>query len=493
MSAAADNSSTRLPTSLRLKVAVGVALPVLVILTGLSLLSYWRANSLMEEQIGAGVEELGQVTLGSLRHAMVRNEPARLLEILADVRQSQNVQRVEIIGLDGEVAASSDPAMVGQILPQSATGCVDCHRIAPEQRPLTAQLAEEPGVLRVSSPIVNGAECTTCHSSQLNHLGMLLIDISVAGTQSRLLGDLKLNLGVSVLATMIVSLGVFGLTHRLVVGRIERFEPALRKFAAGDFGARLPESSAPADELDHLAGAFNTMAHNLERLTRENEQRSQVRQQAIADERERIARELHDGLAQLLGYVNTKVMAVSLLVKNNQTAAAQDQLEQLGEAARALFTDVREAIVGLKLASQTGEGLGSAIESYVEQFQRWTDLEVLLDIDPQAASIKLPPESELQLIRILQEALSNIRRHADATHVEIDLDMEDGALRLVIADNGQGFDEAGVPSLEPSHFGLGTMRDRAEEIGGRLDLSSHLGQGTEVTVTLNVKSQPEES
>ncbi len=493
MTATADNSPTRLSTSLRLKVAVGVALPVLVILTGLSLLSYWRANVLMEEQIGAGVEELGQVTLGSLRHAMVRNEPARLLEILSDVRQSQNVQRVEIIGLDGEVAASSDPNMVGQILPQSATGCVDCHRIAPDERPLTAQLAQEPGVLRVSSPIVNGPECTECHNSQLDHLGMLLIDITVAGTQSRLLGDLKVNLGVSVLATLFVSLGVFGLTHRLVVGRIERFEPALKKFAAGDFGARLPESSAPADELDHLAGAFNTMARNLERLTLENEQRSQVRQQAIADERERIARELHDGLAQLLGYVNTKVMAVSLLVKNNQSAAAQTQLEQLGEAARALFTDVREAIVGLKLASQTGEGLGSAIESYVEQFQRLTDLDVQVRIDSQAERVKLPPESELQLIRILQEALSNIRQHADANIVEIDLKMDRGDLRLSIADDGQGFDESQVPMLEPSHFGLSTMQERAEEIGGRLDLRSRPGQGTQITVTLDMKSQPEES
>ncbi len=492
MTSIADNSSTKLPTTLRLKVAVGVALPVLVILTGLSLLSYWRANMLMEEQIGAGVEELGQVTLGSLRHAMVRNEPARLLEILSDVRQSQNVQRVEIIGLDGEVAASSDPDMVGMVLPQTATGCVDCHRIAPDQRPLTAQLAQEPGVLRVSSPIVNGPECTPCHGSQLNHLGMLLIDISVASTQSRLLGDLKINLGVSVLATLFVSLGVFGLTHRLVVGRIERFEPALKKFAAGDFSARLPESLAPADELDHLAGAFNTMARNLERLTAENEQRSQVRQQAIADERERIARELHDGLAQLLGYVNTKVMAVSLLVKNNQSAAAQTQLEQLGEAARALFTDVREAIVGLKLASQTGEGLGTAIQTYVEQFQRLTDLDVHVHIDPRSGNVKLPPESELQLIQILQEALSNIRRHADAGSVDIDLAMDDGALRLTIADDGRGFDETKVPMLEPSHFGLSTMQERADEIGGHLDLSSRPGQGTRVTVTLDMKSQPEE-
>jgi signal transduction histidine kinase len=471
---------------------VGVALPVLVILTGLSLLSYWRANMLMEEQIGAGVEELGQVTLGSLRHAMVRNEPARLLEILADVRQSQNVQRVEIIGLDGEVAASSDPKMVGMVLPQTDAGCIDCHRIAPDQRPLTAQLAQEPGVLRVSSPIVNGPECTECHSSQLNHLGMLLIDISVAGTQSRLLGDLKINLGVSVLATLIVSLGVFGLTHRLVVGRIERFEPALQKFAAGDFGARLPEQPAPADELDHLAGAFNTMARNLERLTRENEQKSQVRQQAIAEERERIARELHDGLAQLLGYVNTKVMAVSLLVKNKQSSAAQAQLEQLGEAARALFTDVREAIVGLKLASQTGEGLVAAIESYVEQFRRLTELDVVVHIAPQANQVSLPPEDELQLIRILQEALSNVRRHANATQAVVDLTLNEGNLRLTITDDGRGFDKNRIPSLEPAHFGLGTMQERAEEIGGHLVLSSTPGEGTQVTVTLDLKLQPEE-
>jgi signal transduction histidine kinase len=493
MTSTADSPATRLPSSLRFKVAVGVALPVLVMMAGLSLLSYWRANMLMEEQIGAGVEELGQVTLGSLRHAMVRNEPARLLEILADVRQSQNVQRVDIIGLDGEVAASSDPAMVGLVIPQSDAGCVDCHRLDPSHRPLTSQLAEEPGVLRVSSPILNGPECTPCHSSSLNHLGMLLIDISVAQTQSHLLADLKVNLAASVIATLIVSLAVFGLTHRLVVGRIERFAPTLRKFAAGDFAARLPERAAPADELDHLAGAFNTMARNLEHLTAENEQRSQVRQQAIADERERIARELHDGLAQLLGYVNTKVMAVSLLVKNQQASAAQVQLEQLGEAARALFTDVREAIVGLRLASQTGAGLVSGIESYVEQIQRLTELEVHVSIDPKAADLKLPPESELQLIRILQEALSNTRRHAGAKRADVDLTLEDGSLKMTIKDDGRGFEKDHSAAQSPVHFGLSTMRERAEEIGGKLELTSQPGQGTQVVVTLDLQPQQEES
>lgn len=76
--------------------------------------------------------------------------------------------------------------------------------------------------------------------------------------------------------------------------------------------------------------------------------------------------------------------------------------------------------------------------------------------------------------------------------MEIDLFLENGDLILSIADNGEGFDESKVPMLEPSHFGLGTMRERAEEIGGHLDLSSHMGQGTEVKITIDMTSQPEE-
>jgi signal transduction histidine kinase len=481
----------RLPSSLRLKVALGVALPLLLILTGLSVLSYWRASWLMQEQIGAGAEELGQVTLGSLRHAMVRDDQAVLLEILADLHNIENVQRVEIIGLSGDVAAASDPASVGQTRSQSDIGCSVCHQVPAAQRPLTARLQQAPGVLRVTSPIPNDAECTVCHGTQVTHLGMLLIDISIANTQARLLGDLKLNLGLSVLATMLVSLAVFGLTHRLVVGRIERFEAPLTQLAAGDFNARLPESTGGTDELDRLAKTFNQMAENLLRLTRENELRGQVRQQAITEERERIARELHDGLAQLLGYVNTKVTAVRLLLRNRQSKAAQEQLEQLSEASRALFTDVREAIVGLKLASQSGQGLASAIQDYIDQFRRLADLTVEVHIEAPADAVRMSAETELQLIRILQEALSNARRHASASHALVDLQVCNGSLQMTIEDNGQGFDPACPP--DSVHFGLRNMRDRATDIGGKLDLLSAPGQGTKVVVTVDLDGPPGEA
>ncbi len=430
-----------------MKVALGVALPLLLILIGLSVLSYWRANYLMQEQIGAGVEELGQVTLGSLRHAMVRDDQAVLLEILADVRK-KNVQRVEIIGVNGDVAAASDPGLVGQVRSQSDIGCSVCHQIPAGQRPLTARLQQNPGVLRVTSPIPNEAECTPCHGTQVTHLGMLLIDISIGSTQARLLGDLKLNLGISVLATMVVSLAVFGLTHRLVVGRIERFEEPLTQFAAGDFNARLPERQRGADELDRLAKTFNQMADNLLRLTRETELRGQVRQQAITEERERIARELHDGLAQLLGYVNTKVTAVRLLLKNRQSKAAQEQLEQLSEAlTRALFTDVREAIVGLKMASQSGQGLATAIQGYVEQFQRLADLEVDVHIEPSAAAVSMPAETELQLIRILQEFCPTPASTPPRRRHRWSCGSARARSKMTIHDNGQGFDPACPPEL----------------------------------------------
>lgn len=473
-------------SSLRLKVAVGVALPLLVILIALSEVIYLRGKAVMEEQVAAGVEDLGEITLGGLQHAMQTNQPDQLLSIMTDLREMQNVQRVEIVGLNGVVAAAGDPADVGKTRSQKDMGCAVCHDVPAANRPITARLEESPGVLRISAPIVNSPDCATCHGSQPQHLGMLLIDFSVGDVESRLLGDLRLDLGASVLATLLVSLAVFFLTHRLVVRRVESMEAPLEKFSEGDFSVRLQEDGPPSDELDQLAHTFNLMAQDLDRLTKEAEERSSVRQRAIAEERERIARELHDGLAQLLAYVNTKVLAVQLLLRNGHTSEAQTNLDQLGEAARALFTDTREAIVGLRTASQSGAGLASAIRSYVDQFRRLSDLPVVLQIDSSAEAVALPADSELQLVRILQEALSNARKHACATHADVKLQLTEGTVLMSVADDGVGFDPVRARVDNGQHFGLSTMRERARGIGADLTLHSKPGEGTEVKVKVHL-------
>jgi PAS domain S-box-containing protein len=211
-------------------------------------------------------------------------------------------------------------------------------------------------------------------------------------------------------------------------------------------------------------------------------------QSLIDEERGRIARELHDGLAQLLGYVSTKAMAVRLMLKNRQTEAADQHLLQLEEAARELYVDVRQAILDLKMTGQSDAGLTATLKDFAAQFSRLSGLPVELAIAPAVESLSLTAETELQLLRIVQEALTNVRKHASATKVWISLRLNDGVLELTVSDDGQGFDPDHVPTTHWPHFGLSTMHERAEAIGAEFDLDSELGAGTRIMVRLPVVS-----
>jgi signal transduction histidine kinase len=214
---------------------------------------------------------------------------------------------------------------------------------------------------------------------------------------------------------------------------------------------------------------------------------ARARQQVlIAEERERIARELHDGLAQLLGYVTTKAMAVRLMLENGHMEAANQHLFQLEEAARELFVDVRQAILDLKVTGQTGAGLSETLTGFTAQFSRLSGLPVEVASDPGVESLSLTPEVELQLLRIAQEALANVRKHASATRAQISLQIREGVLALTVSDNGKGFDPDQVQTPHRPHFGVSTMRERAEAIGAEFDLHSELGAGTRVTVWLPI-------
>jgi signal transduction histidine kinase len=277
---------------------------------------------------------------------------------------------------------------------------------------------------------------------------------------------------------------MFLLVHWLVVRRVEEFQRPLESYAAGDFGARLPAFSGPPDELSQLSTSFNSMADELEGHVREREERVALRQRAITEERERIGRELHDGMAQILGYVNTKAMATRLLVKNRQWEAAEVNLRQLEEAARNLLVDVRSAILGLRLTGLSEAGLPAMLGDFTSQYSLLTGLPVELEIAPGVNDVTLPADVELQLLRIVQEALANVRKHAEATHAEVSLRADNGFLELTITDDGQGFDPNNLTQNERAHFGLSTLRERAEAIGALLTLDSCPGSGTCVFVRL---------
>ena len=200
---------------------------------------------------------------------------------------------------------------------------------------------------------------------------------------------------------------------------------------------------------------------------------------AVAEERLRIAREMHDGMAQVLAYVNTKAQAVSELLSVGRAEEARQQLEQLAEAAREIYADTREGILSLRTPGGPDQPIAAALRLWAAQWQDQSGVstEVLLD-----DQVRLEPAVELQLVRIAQEALSNVRKHARARRAELHLQQQSDGILLEIIDDGTGFDPVRTRGGQFPRFGLATMRERAESVGATLVLDTAPGRGTRVLV-----------
>lgn len=208
----------------------------------------------------------------------------------------------------------------------------------------------------------------------------------------------------------------------------------------------------------------------------------QVQDVAVIQERERIAREMHDGIAQLLGYINIQTIAVNRFISNRELVQAQEELAKMQDIARDLYADVREGILALKTTTNRQKGLMAALREYIERFMEMSGVRVEMQVAVDAAHPPLDPNAEIQLMRIVQEALTNVRRHSKATAVAVAFGLNGSQFEVAIADNGQGFDPARLPTTGWPRFGLQTMRERAQSVGGTLQIDTAPGQGTRVLV-----------
>lgn len=203
---------------------------------------------------------------------------------------------------------------------------------------------------------------------------------------------------------------------------------------------------------------------------------------AVVDERVRIARELHDSLAQVLGVTHLRLRALSGLLDSTPTDAVRTELDALADLCQESYRDVREAILGLRDSNRADRSLLENLEAYVAAFGRSSGIEARLDAD-QRWDPPLAPTAEVQVLRIVQEALTNVRKHAAARRAVVTVDVHDDETTFAISDDGRGFDPDGLPP-EKQGFGLHTMRERSEQARGRLSIESAPGRGTRVTVTL---------
>jgi signal transduction histidine kinase len=142
---------------------------------------------------------------------------------------------------------------------------------------------------------------------------------------------------------------------------------------------------------------------------------------------------------------------------------------------------VRESIVGLRTLPGPKRTLTEVLEEYLQQWEAMSRISTTLRID---SSVSLRASQELQLVRIVQEALTNVRKHARPTHARVEIRREDGKLVTLISDDGVGFNAAARARGEFPQFGLSTMRERAESIGGTLTIESTPGTGTTVRFEL---------
>ncbi len=205
---------------------------------------------------------------------------------------------------------------------------------------------------------------------------------------------------------------------------------------------------------------------------------------AVAHERQRIARELHDSLAQVLAYISHKASAaVELIGTDNETA--KRHVSELGGVAREAYAEVRDTILGLRMTTDREGPFEDQLRSYLATWAEQTGVRADLQLLPPEVDIKLGSVAELQVVRIVQEALANVRRHAGATQVTVAIQrLDTGDLEVSVLDNGSGFDPPQPERQRFPRFGLTTMRERASEIGGDLHITSQRGHGTRVTLNV---------
>ena len=206
---------------------------------------------------------------------------------------------------------------------------------------------------------------------------------------------------------------------------------------------------------------------------------SQVEELTLAAERQRMARELHDTLAQGVAGLILQLEAVDANLESGDSQRAQTIVQQAMVRARGTLADARRAIDDLRKGQEDGRDLDKIIRGKTARFTSSTDIPCHLDLDLLPT---LPESLHEPTVRTVTEALANVAKHASATEVWVSLMVESQALTVEVRDNGVGFDP--TAPIAAGHYGLQGMQERAELSEGTVDITSQPGDGTTIRIRL---------
>lgn len=210
-----------------------------------------------------------------------------------------------------------------------------------------------------------------------------------------------------------------------------------------------------------------------------------VEQIAIQEERNRLAREIHDKLAQTLGAMQFRASIISDQLASEHWHQAEEGVQDLQVIISSAYNDVRDEINNLRLIASIESGFLNTLRNYLDDFSKRYNIHVHLCVDEKATK-SITNKISIQVIRVIQEAVTNIRKHGDTTQAWVNIVENGSSINISIKDNGKGFDQDNISYQKYNHFGLKVMQERAEIIGGNLFIESQPGHGTSVVLSIPI-------
>jgi signal transduction histidine kinase len=300
-------------------------------------------------------------------------------------------------------------------------------------------------------PSINGADLFFSYGNLLGLVGINVVLLTVlAGAAGTLFGSL---------------------TARSFTRRFKKLSLAADTWSCGDFSVIVQDRSG--DELGQLSRRLNRMAEELQTLL------ETWQQLATLEERNRLARDLHDSVKQQVFSLAMQVGALKMLLRRD-VDAAERRLNEIERMVRMAQKELASLIHELRPVALEGKNLVGALQDFTRQWtnQTWINAQVSVE-----GACALAPEVEEALFRIAQEALSNVARHSNASAVQVQLRCEQERVELVISDNGHGFEVAKARRS----IGLLSMRERIQALGGDIQIESAAGKGTSLCIACSTE------
>jgi signal transduction histidine kinase len=481
--------------SLRAKVTLGVTIPLVLVLGIYNTLEYKRHQEVTLIKLSSLAAQSGRVVDSSLRDAMSTSNFSELQSLLDTIDASGEFRLINVLDTNGKVIFAPKSQGVGSQLNNQRPDCMPCHQMAPNERPTSMIIVASDGqrVFRSIYPIQNAPECSTCHNPDQQLIGLLLVDIPVAPVEARLASSLREGMLWWIGAILVTAIIVNLATSRVIIHPLMELIDALSNFSQERLGLRLPVGDL--DEVGLLKQAYNAMGQRIEsetsenlslsnRLIRQNMQRGELLKHLITvqeDERKRVSRELHDDLGQSLGALSLQIQALERLITVDKESALK-QLSQIQDLINETMEQMYNLILALRPSALDDLGLDAALRIHAERSLNGCGIQFELHTD--GISGRLPPDIEIALYRVFQEALNNVRRHSGAKQVCITLAQHDGFIVSEIQDDGKGFDLPSVQFREHGPRGLGLLgiQERVSQYGGQLEIISKPGNGTRLRV-----------